>query len=365
MGLFDFFKRKKAPTPEKKQDWTEVFPTEIVEPLLNEIKNNSQATNQNYISQGFGEFGLEKTNPIPVYGIPSNEEYLRSLRTNNDEVLSYRRTGSIEVENINNRVDEYELFNQQGDTIAFIYISPYHWKTSTRVPVGFYIKGRKKETFKAASHPLENFIPKSAYREYLLLKEQKEATPRTEVEPKVSETKFRTDSFDFQSVLKKYGITKLYHFTDKNNIKSIIQNKGLFSWFYCLQNNIDIPVPGGNQLSRELDYNKGLQNYVRVSFTRNHPMMFVEHNRNNQNVILEIDPTVILLNDSLYSDKNATRNDVNVGSTFSDFKKLRFDLFKHPNHFNLNEDDKPYYQGEILIKEHLPLEYILNIKDLI
>ncbi|MBK9320158.1 MAG: hypothetical protein IPM91_16070 [Bacteroidetes bacterium] len=109
----------------------------MVDLLLNEIKSNHQACRVDEIPQGIGEFGLEKTNPIPTYGIPENETYLRSLRTLNGEVLRYRRTGSIEVENINKRVDEYEIFNFQGETIAFIYLSPYHWTTSKNLQSGF------------------------------------------------------------------------------------------------------------------------------------------------------------------------------------------------------------------------------------
>ena len=33
--------------------------------------------------------------------------------------------------------------------------------------------------------------------------------------------------------LDKYGITKLYHFTDFDNLESIIQNGGLYSWADC------------------------------------------------------------------------------------------------------------------------------------
>lgn len=139
MKLFNFFKSKNTELP--KEDWTTLFPKEMVEGLLNEIRSNPQACNTNEIAQGIGEFGLEKTNPIPTYGIPSNEEYLQSLRTLNGEVLRFRRTGSIEVENINKRIDEYEIFNFQGETVAFIYLSPYHWRTSKKSPKGFYIKG--------------------------------------------------------------------------------------------------------------------------------------------------------------------------------------------------------------------------------
>ena len=79
MGLFDFFKSKKPELPKK--DWTTIFPKEIVDGLLNEIRNNHQAWRAYDIPQGIGEFGLEKTNPIPTYGIRENETYLQSLRT--------------------------------------------------------------------------------------------------------------------------------------------------------------------------------------------------------------------------------------------------------------------------------------------
>jgi hypothetical protein len=366
MRLLNFFRKviKKSVS----SDWTNEFPKDIVEPLLAEIKDNNQATSENSIKEGFGEFGLEKTNPIPVFGIPSNDKYLKLLRSNNDEILSYRRTGSILVENISKRVDEYEVFNVKGDTIAFIYISPYHWQTSQQAPVGFYIKGRKKETFIPSQHPRENFKPRSAYEEFqeiqkVKVRERERFERKKKIEKEVSI--YRDNSEEFIEILNHYGISKLYHFTDKNNLTSIIENKGLFSWFYCLEKGIDIINPGGNELSRELDYRKNLHNYVRVSFTRNHPMMFAEHNRFKENVILEIDPKVIYLRDTKFSDKNAAKKDAFIGEDLDDFKNIKFDLFRHPNHFNLSENDKPFYQGEILINECVALEYILNMNELV
>lgn len=139
----------------------------------------------------------------------------------------------------------------------------------------------------------------------------------------------------------------------------------MYSWHYCVTNNIDIPVPGGNQLSRDLDTRNGLQDYVRVSFTRSHPMMFVQPIRNRNNVILEIDTEIIYWNGTQYADKNATRNDVNVGSSLHDFMQLRFDLFKLPNHFGLSDFDRPFFQGEVLIPTKIPAKYIRNLNELI
>lgn len=361
MGFFDIFKRKKFEIP--KSDWTTWMPREYADDLLNFIKSNSQACQSDEIQQGFGEFGLEKTNPIPTYGIPSNEVYLRSLRTSNGEVLRYRRNGSFEVDNIEKRVDEYEIYNFSGEIIAYLYLSPYHWKTSSKAPIGFYFKGESKENVRISDSPATVFNQKSAFEEFtkkLKLEEEK----RRELQRK-KESIFKPDWEQYKSILIKNNIHSVYHFTDRENLKSIKKQGGLYSWHYCVENKIEIPSPGGNQLSRDLDSRKGLQDFVRVSFTRNHPMMYVYPIRSRNNVILEIDTEVIYLKGTKYANKNATRNDVYIGSSLDDFQKYKFELFKFPNHFGLHEIDKPLYQGEILVPTFIPAKYIKNLNDLI
>lgn len=72
--------------------------------------------------------------------------------------------------------------------------------------------------------------------------------------------------------LKSNGIYKLYHFTDRCNLSSIIKQGGLWSWADCEQKNIIIESPGGSSLSRSLDKHFGLEHYVRLSFVKDHPM---------------------------------------------------------------------------------------------
>ena len=43
----------------------------------------------------------------------------------------------------------------------------------------------------------------------------------------------RSNSNKFLEILKSNGIKKLYHFTDRDNLDSIIDNGGLFSWADC------------------------------------------------------------------------------------------------------------------------------------
>ena len=79
----------------------------------------------------------------------------------------------------------------------------------------------------------------------------------------------------FKAVMDEHKIVKLYHFTDRDNIESIIKNGGLFSWMDCERKGIKIAKPGGGSLSRQLDNGRNLGDYVRVSFTTQHPMMYV------------------------------------------------------------------------------------------
>lgn len=37
----------------------------------------------------------------------------------------------------------------------------------------------------------------------------------------------------FQAIIEQQGIKKLYHFTDRDNLQSIIQHGGLYSWADC------------------------------------------------------------------------------------------------------------------------------------
>lgn len=173
----------------------------------------------------------------------------------------------------------------------------------------------------------------------------------------------REDWTRFQAVLDRYNITKLYHFTDRENLESIITNGGLYSWSDCEEKGIQIKRPGGSPLSRQLDIIKDIQSYVRLSFTREHPMMYVAMNdgRISNPVILEIDPAIIAQTTTLFADKNATRNGALIGDTFEDFCRIHFPTVKARKHFDVSEEEQPYYQAEVLVKNTIPLAAITNI----
>lgn len=171
---------------------------------------------------------------------------------------------------------------------------------------------------------------------------------------------------EYKQVLESWKIKKLYHFTDIGNIESIIQNGGLYSWMDCDEKGIKIAKLSSSEVSRSLDLRDGLEYYVRLSFVPDHPMMYVAKNegRISNPMVLEIDTDVALWKDTLYSDRNATKNGSNVGGMIDNFKTIHFGLFNNCNYFELSDDEKMYYQAEVMVKHFIPLKYITNIYNL-
>ncbi len=86
--------------------------------------------------------------------------------------------------------------------------------------------------------------------------------------------------------------------------------------------------------------------------------------RINNPVILEIDPEVIYLKDTLFSDMNATKNGHTKGGTLQDFQRIKFDVVKQRVPFDVAEELQKYYQAEVMVKKHIPFQYIRNINNL-
>lgn len=174
---------------------------------------------------------------------------------------------------------------------------------------------------------------------------------------------YKNNYQQYKEVIDREGITHLYHFTDRENLESIIRNGGLYSWADCEEKNITIAKPGGNQGSRSLDSRDNLQRYVRVSFVRQHPMMYraMQEERISNPVILEIDPEVIYWEDAMYADRNATKNDAKVGGGLEDFQAIHFPSVKVNKHFDLAPEEQMFFQAEVLVKNFIPLKYITNI----
>lgn len=172
---------------------------------------------------------------------------------------------------------------------------------------------------------------------------------------------YKGDWQEFENIIIQEGINKLYHFTDRSNLNSIKKYGGLFSWYTCEIKGIHIPVPGGNELSRDLDNRRNIQDYVRLSFNKNQPMLYVakKEGRILKPVFLEISPEVILFKDTLFSDENATASSAIIGSELEDFQRINFKFAKSGEWSD--ELEKKYVQAEVLVKSHIPIKFIKNL----
>ncbi len=185
---------------------------------------------------------------------------------------------------------------------------------------------------------------------------------------------FFFDNYDKPSdVLSANGITKLYHFTDISNVDSILSNGGLKSWWTAEQTGVTIAKPGGSEQSREYDSEGGHEDYVRLAFTRFHPMMYAARDsfRIQHPVILEIAKDAVDREGTLFSDRNATTkrkgHKAKIAPGVSGAKRIHYNLFIHDydkKYFQIKEsreDNTSFYQAEVMIPSALPLDYILRI----
>lgn len=82
---------------------------------------------------------------------------------------------------------------------------------------------------------------------------------------------------EFSRILAKgHQFTSLFHFTDLANIPSIREH-GILSKVEVSRRGIAVACPGGNEWSRDADVLKGIDDFVSLCFTGNHPMCHVAH----------------------------------------------------------------------------------------
>ena len=98
--------------------------------------SNPSGTIDDEMPEGYGEFGLEITNPIPVSSIPDSYVYLNRLRTQNGSKITYNRIGGMNAPNIKYIIDAYKISVNEKQVATF-YICAYNRKTSFKAPKGF------------------------------------------------------------------------------------------------------------------------------------------------------------------------------------------------------------------------------------
>ncbi|MDR1809532.1 MAG: DarT ssDNA thymidine ADP-ribosyltransferase family protein [Prevotella sp.] len=167
---------------------------------------------------------------------------------------------------------------------------------------------------------------------------------------------------EFQQVLQQNGITTLYHFADRANIRSIKEHGGLFSWHYCEKNRIAIPRTGGDTLSRQLDKRYDLHDFVRLSFCNDHPMQWRLKQNDYDLVLLKVKIDVAYFCETHFSDINAADSGHSNGTELQHLKQVNFKATQR-NYVRNDDPDFKQHQAEVLVKTWIPIEYITNINN--
>ena len=170
MGFFDFLKSK-SPEEKKEERFNKIQllstiqeKRSIMQELIISSEHDDSLLDEN--PNGIGDFGLDKTNPIPVNGIDNIPAYMDKLRYEYTSMsgsgsktynpITFQRTvdsdetpiesskpinepiaASTSAPNIKGHIDVYNLYSFGGNKLAKIYINCYSLKTSNKVPSGF------------------------------------------------------------------------------------------------------------------------------------------------------------------------------------------------------------------------------------
>lgn len=166
------------------------------------------------------------------------------------------------------------------------------------------------------------------------------------------------------NILRRHSIGCFYHFTSRKNLASIKKMGGLYSWYYMEQHDIDIPAPGGSDLSRKLDKDKRLADYVRLSFCPSHPMAYRLEQEGEDIVVLKIATDVAVFAETKFSNMNAADSLSYCAKGYAGLKEVDIDATQQQYLTNTDPLFK-YMQAEVLVKTHIPAKYILNLDEFI
>lgn len=127
-----------------------------------------------------------------------------------------------------------------------------------------------------------------------------------------------------QEALKKRNITHLWHFTDERNLDSIREH-GLLSLKELARRGLTPLAPGGNDWSHKADKLANVDDYVHLSFKKDHPMLHFAKNEERivNHVWLAIDISAIDINTRYTND---VANKANVLTLENDAAKKLIDL---------------------------------------
>ena len=162
-----------------------------------------------------------------------------------------------------------------------------------------------------------------------------------------------------KELLKKYGITSIYHFTDEENLTTI-KKFGIQSLSNIEKNNIEVAHYGAESLSHSLDKRYGLDKFVHLAFIKDHPMYHVAKQRGNiiNPIWIEIDISVLFNSSTLFCDKVANQNNAKLFSLKEVENFINFGTMLYESDFSTRKEAR---KAEILVLGNIETSLIKGI----
>lgn len=311
-------------------------------------------------------------------GIPF-DDIVSKVKDNNEAIKAYNNKKSgksavyienyIQASTVNTPLYNFiETYRKEGEDRNKAQIIANNYPLGYKLLYGDWIDLKKCDiTFIRNIINAEEAIKKRNAEEVRQEEQRKEAI-RKEKEAEENRIKSlsslkKVDAISIRDLLFRNGIKCFYHFTDKANIESIRRNGGLYSWHYLKSHGIQIPNQGGTPFSEELDKRYGLQDYVRLSFCKSHPMAYRKMKEGANIVVLKISLDVATFRYTMFSDMNATDSLHSQGGDLTALQKIRFAATQR-EYVRHDDADFKYLQAEVMVKTFIPLQYIENINNI-
>lgn len=154
----------------------------------------------------------------------------------------------------------------------------------------------------------------------------------------------------------------LFHFTDSRNVPSI-KTHGLLSLAELRRRELAPAAFGGNELSHALDVQRGIDEYVHLSFTPSHPMIHAcrQDGRIESVTQLKVSPEVILSYGVRYTLDIANKNDVPILKARDVVETMDFDAIYQWLDWRTQEGKarrKAVERYEVLVPKLVGLKYL-------
>lgn len=155
----------------------------------------------------------------------------------------------------------------------------------------------------------------------------------------------------------------LYHFTDTRNLSLIRQMGGLYSTARLRELQIAKFHPGGNQWSLDADKMFGMDRYVHLCLTRNHPMEHIakKEGRIERSVFLLVDGDVLQLEGVQYSQGVSNKSGIEICSIQRAVDKIDYEVLYTWMPWNdsaVLARRQAAEKCEILVPDHVPMKYL-------